>query len=165
MDNSQQTWNWINLLFGGAGIFFGMALFRFITNNVGGRVKITHPKSKSAVLHEFECRGTRSWNKWSNQELWIVVRPLKASKYYPQGNMPAPGTKGAWRSLAYAGSDPGSELGDSFDVYAITANYAASAEIREYLFESRLNNSWKGLTKLPNGCFIKDQIEVVHREK
>ena len=162
MENYQYIWNWANFLFGGIGIFLGMAIFRFISNNIGGRVKINYPESGSKVPHEFECRGTRSWARWSNQELWIIVRPIKAGKFFPQGNMPAPGKKGAWRSLAYVGSHPGAELGDSFDVYAYTANAAASSELREYLFESRLNNSWKGLTKLPDGCFFKDQIEVVH---
>ena len=165
METSQQVWNWINLLFGGVGIAIGMALFQFIYNRVGRSVKITCPESKSVVPHEVECRGIRSWlSRWGNQELWVVVRPLRASKYYPQGNMPAPGDKGEWRSLAYAGSSPDSELGDSFDVYAVTANYEGSAAIRDYLFESKLKNNWEGLSKLPNGCSIKASIEVVHQK-
>ncbi len=91
-------------------------------------------------------------------ELWILIYPYAASKYYPQ-----PGgvsiQNGVWSTPVYIGTRD--NVGEKFDIIAVLADRNARAEFTSYIINGEKNNDWPGMDKIPDGAEAYDIITVV----
>lgn len=95
--------------------------------------------------------------------IWVCV--FVGDKYYPQQPSAVFQVEGEqwlrWQTPVWVGQSY--ETGMGFDLFAILADENASRLLENYMEQSRITHSWVGITELPEGTTVYDQIAVVRR--
>jgi hypothetical protein len=91
-------------------------------------------------------------------ELWILVYPYAAKKYYPQHEEVSI-QNGVWSIPVGIGTED--NVGEKFDIIAVLANRDARIEFTSYMVNGEKNNDWPGMNKIPDGAEVYDRITVV----
>jgi hypothetical protein len=121
------------------------------------KIKINY-SSDMAQINE-NITGTAE-NIPDGYELWILVYPHEANKYYPQSQQ-ANIQNGNWSIPVYIGVKD--NVGDKFDIVAVLADKEARAEFTSYMIKCERIDNWPGMDKIPAGAKEYDRIIVVRR--
>jgi hypothetical protein len=89
----------------------------------------------------------------------LIVQPHLAPTFHPQ-NAPAIASDGEWSAIVYFGESPSRNIGERFELIAISANEEGSRAIAAYLEQAAEDGSFPGLAFLPEGTELQDQITV-----
>lgn len=95
--------------------------------------------------------------------IWVCV--FVGDRYYPQQPSAVFQVEGEqwlrWQTPVWVGQPY--ETGMSFNLFAILADENASRLLENYMEQSRITHSWVGITELPKGTTVYDQIGVYRR--
>jgi hypothetical protein len=127
------------------------------------KVEITNPQNEATISKSIDIEGT-SKDISVGQDLWIMIYPHGANRYYPQDKHDLPivtMANGDWSAQANIGSDADSGL--EFKIFAVLADEKANKAIIDYLDQCKLNGSWLGMEKLPDGAMLYDEVSVTRK--
>lgn len=117
-------------------------------------IAITSP-ADSAIVHTTTIlvAGTSTQALASGHEIWIVVQPVGAGRYYPQ--LPS-----ATITASLVWTAPNVALGgkDTFVIYAVDADSSVTAAFQTYFQQHP--HSFPGMTTLPPGTRVVDKITI-----
>jgi PKD repeat protein len=89
--------------------------------------------------------------------LWILVYPYPAHRYYPQsGKMTI--QNGKWSIPIYIGVSD--NVGVKFNILAVLANKQANDKFKAYIQTGEKTNNWPGMVGIPSGSKVYDKITV-----
>lgn len=124
-------------------------------------IKITKPSEGSTISQIVDVEGA-SMDIPTGYELWIMVYPNVANRYYPQDKRDLQihiMANGDWLGKAIVGGSM--DTGLEFKLFVVLADESASNEIIKYLDECKLRGSWPGLEELPEGAVAYDVVSVI----
>jgi hypothetical protein len=124
-------------------------------------VTIVSPRLGDLVPQEIRVLGVAS-NLDQTDEVWILVYPESAARYYPQTGPASFESGGAWSSsvIFVGGRDEG---GEHFRIIAVVANNEASSSFERYLAKGIETGSFPGLPDLPAGVTAQAAVKVTRR--
>jgi hypothetical protein len=157
-DYNTSLLNWISFLFGGIGTVILSLIWRLRFLIL--KPNITNLSEGDIVPHKTTIKGHYSRLK-KNQDIWVFVYPKEAGQYYPQKAPAFKGTNGVWEAVAFFGSIPEAEIGDSFEVCVVTANFRGTQSILEYMNKCIETGNWSGMNRVPDGCKVTHNVQVV----
>lgn len=91
-------------------------------------------------------------------EIWVLVYPHPADKYYPISR--AYVQNGTWELPQPAQIGVESDAGVEFDIIAVLADKQAQLELTSYIETSIENQDWPGIWRIPEGAVEYDRITV-----
>lgn len=124
-----------------------------VSNDTLPEIKITYPLNTAEIQERIE--GTAK-NVPEGKEVWIVIYPHTAVKYYPIKEVSIQNEK--WELPAQFGESKDTDT--EFDIIALLANEQAQDEFTTYLEECEKSKSWPGIDELPEGVEIYDTVTV-----
>ncbi len=124
----------------------------FTSTPTQAEVSITYPLNSATVQMKETIAGTAK-NIPDNQQLWIVIYPQDAYKYYPQNPVNVQ-SDGSWSLPVQFGE---AQNVGKYDLYAVLADNNAQKQLSDYITKSENAKSWDGMRILPSGTieFIK----------
>jgi hypothetical protein len=120
-------------------------------------VEISHPSDGATVELREMIRGT-SQNIPQDYEIWIVIYPQVVGCYFPQNDSADIQANGDWSSLVFIGLE--GDIGLKFDIIVVLANKEAQDLFNDYLTQSESEESWPGISKLPDSAVVYDRVTV-----
>jgi hypothetical protein len=142
---------------------FGMSLLLMActpTTPDSTSVEITYPVEGTKVEQTEAIKGVSRLVP-EGQEIWILVVPQRADRYYPHNRPADVLVNGGWHSLANIGITE--DVGDKFDILVVLVDGDAQDVFEDYLREAEEKKDWPGLEQLPDGAVIYDRITVTRK--
>lgn len=93
-------------------------------------------------------------------ELWILVYPYAANRYYPQHDK-VNIQNGEWSLPVGIGTED--NVGYKFDIIAVLADKEARAEFTSYIINCENTDKWPGMKKIPVGAKVYDRVIVIRK--
>lgn len=109
---------------------------------------ITYPSDSATVQMKDNIAGIVK-NIPDGQQLWIVIYPQTALKYYPQ-NLVDVQNDGSWVLPVQFGE--AKDVGTKFDIVAVLAGKNAQKEFNNYIDACAKTTLWPGINTLPDGA-------------
>jgi len=123
----------------------------------GPEIKIAYPLNSATVQMKETITGTAE-NIPDGQQLWIVIYPQDAYKYYLQNPVDFQ-SDGRWTLPVQFGEEQ--NVGTKFDLYAVLADNNAEKELNNYMTASENAKSYGGMRELPNGTTKITKLTVI----
>jgi hypothetical protein len=108
-------------------------------------INITSPSNTTTIRNII--KGTAK-NIPEGQEVWVIIYPYTAYKYYPIDKLNS--QNGKWELPAQFGE--GKDVDTQFDIIAVLADQMAQGEFNSYLETCRKVNQWPGMNNIPSSA-------------
>ncbi len=123
-------------------------------------VGIAAPAADATVPHVTQAQG-RFALRDAQSDLWLVVKSEHAERFHPQNGPLRKGAGQSWATTAYIGSGPDKHAGEKFKLFLVAANGYASQTFADYQAASERDQSWPGISAIPDGAIILDAVHVM----